>query len=158
MLLKPGLHWTAHVIRIEDLRIPKQLLFGELEQGHRKQGCPCKHFKDTVKVGLKWCNIPQTKLVANALDRQCWHTHTICVIFTRGRAPPPSSVHQRMLPLSTFCPSDNCELPVPVYAWLCKSKMGLRGHCRIHKGTDNVILKTEGPPLLTDRAKIRKHP
>ena len=40
MLLKSCLRWTGHVIRMEDHRIPKQLLFGELEQGHRKQAFP----------------------------------------------------------------------------------------------------------------------
>ena len=70
MLLKSCLRWTGHVLRMEDHRIPKQLLFGELEQGHRKQGRPCKRFKDTVKAGLKWCKIPPTDLVATALDRQ----------------------------------------------------------------------------------------
>ena len=53
MLLKSFLRWTGHVIRMEDHRIPKQLLFGELVQGYRKQGRPCKSFKDTVKAGLK---------------------------------------------------------------------------------------------------------
>ena len=53
MLLKSCLRWTGHVIRMEDHRIPKQLMFGELEQGHRRQGRPFKRFKDTVKAGLK---------------------------------------------------------------------------------------------------------
>ena len=60
MMLKSCLRWTGHVIRMEDHRIPKQLLFGELEQGHRRQGHTCKRFKDAVKAGLKWCGIPPT--------------------------------------------------------------------------------------------------
>ena len=40
------------------------------------------------------------------------HTYTICIICTRGRASPPSTVRQRTPPLSSLCPSDNCELPV----------------------------------------------
>ena len=58
MLLKSCLCLTGHVIRMEVHHIPKQLPFGELEQGHRKQGRPRKRYKDTVKVGLKWCKIP----------------------------------------------------------------------------------------------------
>ena len=76
MLLKSCLRWTGHVIRMEDHSIPKQLLFGELEQGLRRQGRPCKLFKDTVKAGLKWYGIPPTELVATALDRQRWRTLT----------------------------------------------------------------------------------
>ena len=76
MLLKSCLRWTGHVIRMEDHHIPKRLLFGGLEESHRKQGHPCKRFKDTVKADLKWCGIPPTELVATALDRQRWCTLT----------------------------------------------------------------------------------
>ena len=48
--------------------------YGELEQGYRRQGRPCKRLKDTVKAGLQWCDIPPTELVATALDIQCWRT------------------------------------------------------------------------------------
>ena len=115
MLLKSCLRWTGHVIRMEDHRIQKQLLFGELQQGHRRQGHPNKRFKDTVKAGLKlkWCGIPPTQLVATALDRQCWRIYTIFVNCTRGRMPPPSTVHQRTPPLSSLYPSDSCKHPVP---------------------------------------------
>ena len=104
MLLKSCLPCTGYVIRMEDHRIPKQLLFGELDRGHRRQGRPCKHFKDTMKAGLKLCGIPPTELVA---------TYTICVMCAEGRASPPSTVHQTTPQLSSVYPSDNCELPVP---------------------------------------------
>ena len=105
---------------------------------------PCKRFKDTVKVGLKWCGIPPTELVATALERQRWCTFTVCIICTRGRALPPSAVCQRTLPLGSLYPSNNCELPVP----------SLRTALQVQdqpaeslpypqiRGTDNVILET----------------
>ena len=76
MLLRFCLRWTGHVIRMEDHRLPEQQLFGKLEQGHRRQGRPCKRVKDTVKASLQWCGIPPTELVATALDRQRWRTLT----------------------------------------------------------------------------------
>ena len=146
MLLKSCLRWTGHVIRMEDHRIPKQLLFGQLEQGHKRQGRPCKRFKDTVKAGLKWCGIPPTELVAAALDRQLWRT--ICVICTRGRASPPSTVCQRTPPLSSLYPSDKCELPVPSLrtALQVQDRPAEPLPYPLIRGTDNVILETEGPP------------
>ena len=148
MLLKYCLRWTGHVIRMEDQRIPKQLLFGELEQGHRRQGRPCKRFKATVKAGLQWCGIPPTELVATALDRRRWRTYAICVICARGRESPPSTVHQRTPPLGSLYPSDKCELPVP------RLRMALQVQDRPAepllyphiRGTDSVIHETEGPP------------
>ena len=40
-------------------------------------------------------------------------TYTNCVICTRGRASPPSTVRKRTPPLSSIYPSDSCKLPVP---------------------------------------------
>ena len=113
MLLKSCLRWTGHVVRMEDHRIPKQLLFGELEQGQRRQGRPCKRFKDTVKAGLKWCGIPPTELVATALDRQRWRTLSQSASSALEKERCHQAVRQRTQSLSSLYPSDKCELPVP---------------------------------------------
>ena len=75
------------------------------------------------------------------------HTYTICVICTRGRASPSSTVRQRTPPLGSLYPSDKCELPVP------RLRTALQVQDRPAeplpypqiRGTDNVILETEGP-------------
>ena len=41
------------------------------------------------------------------------HAYTICVISLKEERSPPSTVRQRTPPLSSLCPSDKCELPVP---------------------------------------------
>ena len=72
----------------------------------------------------------------------------ICVFCTRGRASPPSTVCQRTPPLSSLYPSDKYELPVP------RLRTALQVQDRPAepllyaqiRGTDNVILETEGPP------------
>ena len=46
------LRWVGHVIRLDDDRIPKQLLYGELSVGSRPQRKPKKRFKDCVKDSL----------------------------------------------------------------------------------------------------------
>ncbi|KAL8569000.1 hypothetical protein ACOMHN_038524 [Nucella lapillus] len=52
MILKTQLRWTGHVIRMDSDRIPKQLLYGELCRGKRKQGRPLKRFKDCIKANV----------------------------------------------------------------------------------------------------------
>ena len=133
MLLKSCLHWTGHVVRMENHRIPKQLLFGELELGHRRQGRPCKRFKDTVKAGLKWCGIPPTELVATALDRQRWRTLTqsaSSALQKESRHQAQSARERRHLAASI--PATNANFQCPIYARLCRSRIGLQSHSRAY--------------------------
>jgi transcription termination factor 2 len=60
------------VIRMSNERIPKQLFFGELVEGHRKQGRPRKRYKDNLKDNLKWCEVKPKELQQVAQDRTQW--------------------------------------------------------------------------------------
>ena len=53
ILRKSQIRWAGHVVRMPEHRIPKQLLYGELQQGKRTQGGQRKRFKDTLKASLK---------------------------------------------------------------------------------------------------------
>ena len=134
MLLKSCLRWTGHVIRMDDHRIPKQLLFGELEQGHRRQGRPCKRFKDTVKAGLQWCGILPTELVATALDRQRWCTliQSASSALDEERRHQGQSARERRH-LAASMPATNAKFRSPDCARLCKSRIGLQSHSRTHR-------------------------
>ena len=52
------LRWTGHITRIPDERLPKKVLYGELQEGKRSQGGQKKRYKDTFKASLKDFNIP----------------------------------------------------------------------------------------------------
>ena len=134
MLLKSCFRWTGHVIRMEDHRIPKQLLFGELEQGHRRHCRPCKRFKDTVKASMQWCGIPPTELVATALNRQRWRKLTqsaSSALEEERRHQAQSARERRHLPASI--PATNANFQCPDCARLCKSRVGLQNHSRTHR-------------------------
>ena len=49
ILNRRQLRWTGHVVSMNDLRLPKQVLFGELANGTRQRGRPKLRFKDTPK-------------------------------------------------------------------------------------------------------------
>ena len=49
--------WAGHMSRMPNDRIPKQLLFGQLEQGHPHQGGPKLRYKDSIKANMKSCGI-----------------------------------------------------------------------------------------------------
>ena len=55
--LKSLLRWVGHVIRMEDNRLPKHLMFGELASGKRKQGRPLNGFKACIKASISQAEI-----------------------------------------------------------------------------------------------------
>ena len=56
------LRWTGHVTRMPEERLPKKILYGELEMGKRSHGGQKKRYKDILKASLKDFNIPRNKL------------------------------------------------------------------------------------------------
>ena len=66
------LRWVGHAIRLDDDRIPKQLLYGELSVGSRPQHKLKKRFKDCVKNSLALCKIDDPDWEMVACDRNRW--------------------------------------------------------------------------------------
>ena len=66
------LRWTGHVTRMPDERLPKKVLYGELQEGKRSQGGQKKRYKDTLKASLKDFNIPTESWEQAAQDRTKW--------------------------------------------------------------------------------------
>ena len=57
---------------MEDSRIPKMLLYGQLKEGQRNQGRPFKRYKDTLKANLRSCNIDVASWEDIAHDKTQW--------------------------------------------------------------------------------------
>ena len=76
MLIKAQLRWVGHVIRMEEFRMPRRLMYGELQLGKRNQGHPKLRYKDTVKANLQWCHIKPKELEGRAMDRLKWRAST----------------------------------------------------------------------------------
>ena len=51
------LRWSGHVCRMEDGRLPKDILYGQLPSAPRPVGCPKLRRKDVLKRYLKALNI-----------------------------------------------------------------------------------------------------
>ena len=63
------LRWTGHVTRMHEERLPKKILYGELEMGKRSHGGQKKRYKGTLKASLKDFNIPTESWEQIAQDR-----------------------------------------------------------------------------------------
>ena len=72
-LLKQGrMRWLGHVTRMEDGRIPKDLLYGELATGKDQQDDPKLRFKDVCKRDLQALGINTDSWEVAATDRDAW--------------------------------------------------------------------------------------
>ena len=72
LLMKRRLRWIGHVRRMDDGRIPKDIMFGELKEGKRKRGRPKLRYKDVVKRDLGRIAVDHTKWETLASDRKAW--------------------------------------------------------------------------------------
>ena len=68
------LRWLGHVRRMEDGRIPKDLLYGKLAEGKRNIGRPSLRFKDTCKRDMKALNIDTNEWEEITEDRYKWRS------------------------------------------------------------------------------------
>ena len=64
--------WLGHVRRIQDGRIPKDILYDELATGSRPAGRPVLRYKDVCKRDLKTGNINPADWESTAADRSSW--------------------------------------------------------------------------------------
>ena len=85
--MQAQLRWVGHVSRMGDERIPKALLFGQLEEGRRSHGGQRKRYKDVLKVTLKSCWIDPATWEVQASHRAHWRKicHEGTCHFVRNR-------------------------------------------------------------------------
>ncbi|KAL0197530.1 hypothetical protein M9458_006070, partial [Cirrhinus mrigala] len=74
ILTQRRLRWLGHLCRMDDGRIPKDVLYGELATGTRPTGRPILRYKDACKRDLKACGICPADLEVVASDRENWRS------------------------------------------------------------------------------------
>ena len=134
LLLKAQMRWTGHVIRMEDSRIPRQVLYGELREGSRRQGRPKLRYKDTLKNTLKWSGIQPRHLETNASDRSGWRslTHKATTAFEEDRRQRLAAARDRRH-RATVSSIQTTDFRCDTCGRLCASSFGLRSHMRRHR-------------------------
>ena len=77
LLAQRQLLWTGHVCRMSDERLPKQILYDELDIDRRRAGGQRKRYKDDLKWALQKCDVQPDQLELLVVDRPDWRD--VCV-------------------------------------------------------------------------------
>ena len=135
ILLRSQLWWAGHVQRMDDSRLPKRLLYGELTTGQRSLGRPKKRYKHSLKESLKRCDIPYSTWEASAHDRHAWRSLVTAGVlaFEANRIREKDQIRQRRKERS----SNPQTGPAPSIPCLhsnrhFRAKTGLFSHFRTH--------------------------
>ena len=146
------LRWVGHVIRMEDERLPKQVLYGELVQGQRLQGGQKKRYKDFLKVTLKKCHINPKDLELLARDRAVWRQTSQLGLdeLEKDRRDHRDLMRRRRHERAAQPGMALDSLACHICQRVCLSRIGLVSHLRMHdrRGTGElaVIVDTDGQP------------
>ena len=117
-----------------DERLPKTILYGELQVGKRSHGGQKKRYKDTLKAYLKDFNIPTESWEQIAQDRTKWRG-----LIRRGageyEAKRISDAEQKRKARAKASPTElsSSDLSCSICNRQFRAKIGLISHLRSHK-------------------------
>ena len=133
ILTQSQLRWAGHVIRMEDHRIPKKLLYGELSHGKRSHGGQKKRYKDTLKVAMKAFGIEPNGLEHLAQDRAKWRV----AIKNGAKAYEANRTavaeQRRRIRKDTAIQVSAATIPCPHCPRLFRAQIGLISHLRTQR-------------------------
>lgn len=136
MIVKNRLRWAGHLVRMPNHRLPKQILYAELENGKRSQGGQRKRFKDCLKDNLKRCHISRETWEWNATRRTRWRslTHKGVMLLENERMRHRDELKAaRKERLSSSDTLMNDDYRCPHCNRQCRSMIGLRSHLKTHQ-------------------------
>jgi len=142
ILMQHQLRWAGHLTRMPDQRIPKRLLYGELNQGKRSLGGQRKRFKDTLKVSLKAFNIAPDHWEEAAQDRTYWRSSVHkgaqhCEANRTGAAEKRRQNRKARAADPQSVPTISC----PHCQRMFRTQIGLTSHLRTHNRLPHPLLQ-----------------
>ena len=137
ILHRSHLRWLGHVIRMDDTRLPKQMLYGELSQGSRSVGRQLKRYRDESQRVLRACNIRKQHLETTATDRKTWRS--ACMVGLKSheasRLQWLQERRKKRKEKNTVPSTQSSNHICSDCGRDCNSPIGLFSHRQVHKNT-----------------------
>ena len=134
LLTKRRLRWLGHVTRMQDGRLPKDILYGELATGSRPTGRPTLRYKDVLKRDLKAGGIAPAGFEMLAADRSGWRYTTESAIKSaeqkREEQWEEKRARRRQRAETDTVPLDDNVFICSNCNRVCRSRIGLHSHSR----------------------------
>lgn len=135
MLTQRRLRWLGHVCRMDDGRIPKDIMYGELATGTRPTGRPTLRYKDVCKRDLKTCSISPGNLESATADRTLWRSTVKAGVkqaeLKRESQWEVKRTHRRQrLQSASIQPTPTNDFTCTKCQRVCGSRIGLHSHSR----------------------------
>lgn len=133
------LRWLGHVHRMEDGRIPKDILYGELTSGKRGTGRPQLRYRDVCKRDMKALDINTESWEKLADDRSRWRS-TLTSHLKTGEERLKVTAEEKRARRKERCRPDSTETihKCDLCDRDCHSRIGLFSHRRhCSSRTDN---------------------
>jgi len=135
LLTQRRLRWLGHVHRMEDGRIPKDILYGQLTEGSRPCGRPTLRYKDVCKRDMKSADINPNTWEGTAANRSAWRQTSRAGIITAEQKRLDSWAVKREKRKSSMTTASDKPQVSSSYVCIkcsrdCHSRIGLFSHSR----------------------------
>ena len=132
LLRQRRLRWLGHVRRMEDGRIPKDILYGQLATGKRRTGRPQLRYSDACKRDMKALDIDVRDWEDLAADRPKWRA-ALTTHLKAGEKKMTAAAEEKRARRKERQPAtstDNSTHRCDTCGKICGSRIGLFSHAK----------------------------
>ena len=131
------MRWAGHVVRMNEDRLPKIALYGQLSSAVRPMGRPLLRYRDKLKANISTLGITNWETVAKDWTKWRSTCHKAVADFEKKRLE--SMVINRMNRKRPERSTINTDFVCDTCDKRCKSNAGLSAHKRSHANTSRPI-------------------